>query len=89
LISLRRLASFAGLIVFFSIGEFDGDGAFVEKFAAQAVVFFAALCDIYCGIGCLFYFCGVGGVALGAGGSRDGEEREEEREGVEAETHFG
>ena len=80
---------FAGLIIFFSIGEFDGDGAFVEEFAAQAVVFFAALCDIDCGIGCLFYFRGVGGSSLGVRGCRDGEDGEEEQEEEWAETHGG
>jgi hypothetical protein len=55
------------LEVFFGVGKFDGDGAFAEVDASGAVVFFAALCDIDGGVGCLFYFCGVGGF-LGVSG---------------------
>ncbi len=44
--SFWRFASFAGLVVFFGVGKFDGDCAFAEVLASGAVVFFAAFCDI-------------------------------------------
>ncbi len=80
-----RLAAFAGLVVFFGVGKFDGDGAFAEIDASGAMVFFTALCDIDGRIGFLIYFgcigfygcdrCGIGGF-LCVSGDRKGEECE-------------